>query len=76
LDNRDRSRLPKGLGSASKRDSRAVFAIFAPLRATFFAQSRKERKGKEKNGLQIDGQRKIIRLLRIMHRRDIYRHFP
>jgi len=27
-------------------------------------------------GLQLDGQRKIIHLLRVMHGRDIYRHFP
>lgn len=36
----------------------------------------KVRFGNYRIGLRLDGQRKEAHLLRVMHRRDIYRHFP
>jgi mRNA interferase RelE/StbE len=80
---KDLARLPKGI-----RERVEEFALKdLPLADNPFRPGKleklkgyqnfyKARFGDYRLGLRIDGQRKIIHLLRIMHRREIYRHFP
>ncbi len=80
---KDLARLPKGIRQRIEEFSFEVLPqIEDPFRLGKLEKLKgyrnfyKVRFGDYRLGLQIDGRRKIIHLLRIMHRRDIYRHFP